>query len=311
MTTDPAALFDLTGKTALVTGGATGIGRMAAEAMVRAGAHVLIASRKGDACRAVAGELNSLDAKGSAEGFAGDVGSEDGVAALTQAVTGRTDRLHILMNNAGRSWGEELGRFPFDAWDKVMSVNVAGLFQLTQLLLPHLEAAATDDDPARVVNVGSVMGEIPMGDGAYSYAASKAAVHQVTRILAKELAARRITVNALAPGPFVSRMTAFATADEDMRDEGRRAGAAGPRRARTRTSPERCSSSAAGAAPTSPARSCRSRAGSTWKPAPPSSTRRNNDTRGAARADRRGALRLALVRGRTGADRRLRAGLRG
>ncbi len=217
MTTDPAALFDLTGKTALVTGGATGIGRMAAEAMVRAGAHVLIASRKGDACRAIAGELNSLDSKGSAEGFAGDVGSADGVTALTQAVTGRTDRLHILMNNAGRSWGEELGRFPFDAWDKVMSVNVAGLFQLTQLLLPHLEAAATDDDPARIVNVGSVMGEIPMGDGAYSYAASKAAVHQVTRILAKELAARRITVNALAPGPFVSRMTAFATADEDTR----------------------------------------------------------------------------------------------
>ncbi len=219
MTIDPAALFDLTGKTALVTGGATGIGRMAAEALVGAGARVLIASRRGDSCRAVAREINALEPRGSAEGFAGDVATEEGVAALAHAVAERTDRLHILMNNAGRSWGEELGRFPHHAWERVMSVNVAGPFQLTQTLLPLLEAAATDDDPARVVNTGSVMGEIPMGDGAYSYAASKAAVHQVTRILAKELAARRITVNALAPGPFVSKMTAFATADEGMRDK--------------------------------------------------------------------------------------------
>ncbi|MGB0498818.1 MAG: SDR family NAD(P)-dependent oxidoreductase [Rubricella sp.] len=213
----PEALFGLTGKVALVTGGATGIGRMAAEGLVRAGARVLIASRKGDACAAMAAELNALDAPGRAEGFAGDVGSEEGISALAAAVAERTDSLHILMNNAGRSWGEPLGAFPYHAWEKVMSLNVAGLFHLTQTLLPLLEKGASDDDPARVVNVGSVMGEVPMGDGAYSYAASKAAVHHVTRILAKELAARRITVNALAPGPFVSNMTAFATADEGRR----------------------------------------------------------------------------------------------
>jgi NAD(P)-dependent dehydrogenase (short-subunit alcohol dehydrogenase family) len=215
----PDTLFTLAGKTALVTGGATGIGRMAAEGLMAAGAHVLIASRKADACAEAATWLNALDLPGRAEGFAGDVGTADGVAALAAEVARRTDRLHILMNNAGRTWGAPLGEFPHDAWDKVFSVNVAGLFHLTQALLPLLDAGAAHGDPARVVNVGSVMGEVPMGDGAYSYAASKAAVHHVTQILAKELADRNVTVNALAPGPFVSNMTAFATADPERREK--------------------------------------------------------------------------------------------
>ena len=213
----PDALFSLTGKSALITGGATGIGHMAAEALVRAGAHVMIASRKGDACAEAAEVLNALDSPGSAESFAGDVGTEAGVADLAAAVRRRTDALHIQINNAGRSWGAPLEEFPYHAWEKIFALNVTGLFALTQSLLPLLRAAASDDDPARVVNVGSVMGEVPMGDGAYSYAASKSAVHQITRILAKELAGDRITVNALAPGPFVSNMTAFATADEHTR----------------------------------------------------------------------------------------------
>ncbi|NOD75426.1 MULTISPECIES: SDR family oxidoreductase [unclassified Ruegeria] len=215
----PDTLFSLEGKTALVTGGATGIGRMAAEALVRAGARVLIASRKGDACAEVAAELNALDAPGHAEGFAGDIGSEAGIANLVSDIQKRTETLDILMNNSGVSWGAPLGQFPYDAWDKVMSVNVTGIFELTQRLLPLLMKSGTADDPARVVNVGSVMGEVPMGDGAYSYSASKAAVLHLTKIMAKELSPYHITVNALAPGPFVSRMTAFATADETTRDK--------------------------------------------------------------------------------------------
>lgn len=214
----PTELFDLGGKVALVTGGATGVGRMAATGLMGAGARVLIASRKGDACAAVAEELNAMDLPGAAEGFAGDVGSEDGIAALVAEVKDRTDALHILMNNAGRTWGAPLGQFPHGAWSKVMDLNVTGMFHLTQSLLPMLMASARADDPARVVNVGSVMGEVPMGDGAYSYAVSKAAVHHMTRILAKELAPHHVTVNALAPGPFQSKMTAFATVGDGKAD---------------------------------------------------------------------------------------------
>lgn len=211
------SLFSLAGRTALVTGGATGIGRMIAEALMRAGAEVLIASRKGEACEAVAAELNALGAAGRAQGLAGDVGTEAGVAALAAAVAERAPRLHILVNNAGKSWGAPMGEFPFKAWDAVMSVNVAGLFSLTQALLPQLRAAGTAEDPARVINLGSVMGTQPMGNRAYSYAASKAAVHHLTRILAQELVTEHVTVNAFAPGPFQSRMMAFATADAEAR----------------------------------------------------------------------------------------------
>lgn len=209
-------LFGLDGKTALVTGGATGIGRMAAEALVRAGAHVLIASRKGDACEAVAAEMNALDAPGSSEGFGGDVGTEQAITDLVAAVTSRTDRLHILMNNAGVTWGEPIESFPHAQWERVMNINVAGMFTLTRELLPVMDAAATPEDPARIINIGSVMGTLPLAEGAYSYTISKAAVHHMTRVFAAEFAGRNITANAIAPGPFPSNMTRFAIGTEEQ-----------------------------------------------------------------------------------------------
>ena len=222
-TLTPERLFDLSGKVALVTGGATGIGRMAAEGLAAAGARVLIASRKADACEAVAAEVNALGLRGTIEGFGGDVAPEQGIAALVAEVGKRTDRLHILMNNAGRTWGAPLGEHPYEAWDKLLSLNVTGMFHLTQSLLPLLMAARAPDDPARVINVGSVMGDVPKGTKTYSYAVSKGAVHHMTRVLSNDLAPQGITVNAIAPGPFLSKMTAFALAD----DEGRQKSAQG------------------------------------------------------------------------------------
>ncbi|MGI9363963.1 MAG: SDR family oxidoreductase [Rhizobiaceae bacterium] len=209
------SLFSVEGKTALVTGGATGIGRMMAEALVQCGARVLICSRKGEHCEAVAQQLNALDAPGSAEGFGADLATEAGVEQVVNEIGKRTDRLHILANNAGATWGADYETFPRSAWDKVMTLNVTSIFELTRGLTPMLDRAASDEDPARIINTASVMGIMPVADGCYSYSASKAAVIHLTRILANEMTDRRITVNALAPGPFPSKMTAFATASEE------------------------------------------------------------------------------------------------
>src|SRR5258708_10443457 len=149
------SLYSLDGKRALVSGGATGIGRIIAETLVRAGADIIIASRKAKVCEECAAALNGLGARGSAFGIAGDVSNESGVSALAEQITRRFPRLSILVNNAGKTWGAALAAFPHAAWEKIFSVNVAGLFTLTQRLMPQLIAAATTDDPARRLIPGS------------------------------------------------------------------------------------------------------------------------------------------------------------
>lgn len=208
-------LFSVEGKTALVTGGASGLGRICAETLLEAGARVLVASRKADRCQAVAEELSVL---GHCEGFGGDVGTEAGVEALTAEVRQRTDRLDILVNNAGATWGAPFETFGWDAWQKVLAVNLIGLFTLTRNLMPMLQASARPDDPSRIVNIGSMVGTMPLADNAYSYATSKAGVHHLTRILANEFAHLSVNVNAIAPGPFNTRMTAHALGDSDMQE---------------------------------------------------------------------------------------------
>lgn len=211
----PASLFDVSGKVAVVTGGTRGIGLVIARGLLEAGAEVVISSRKADAVEAAVAELSAF---GPVTGTAADVASEEGVGALAAFVAERHPKVHLLFNNAGATWGAPVDDFPAAGFEKILSTNVQGVFALTSKLLPQLRAAATAEDPARVINIGSVDGlRVPMMEN-YSYSASKAAVHMLTRHLAKRLASEHITVNAIAPGPFASKMTAFMLGSPEGRD---------------------------------------------------------------------------------------------
>lgn len=209
---DIADLFSLTGKVALVTGGARGLGKMIAAALLRAGAKVYITSRKEADVSAAAAELNAL---GMCKGLAGDAGSPEGIVELARMLRQSGEKaLHILVNNAGRTWGAPFETFPDKAWAGVMAVNVKAPFRLIQELLPELEAAANAGDPARVINIGSVAGTSVNDLQAYSYSASKAAIHFLGSQLASELVSRNIAVNTIAPGYFPTDMTAHLQDEE-------------------------------------------------------------------------------------------------
>lgn len=208
-------LFSVDGKVAVVTGGSRGIGLMVARGLIEAGVSVVISSRKADVLEQAASELSA--GGGTCVAVPADLSTQEGAVALAAAVRERFDRVHLLVNNAGATWGAPLEEFPASGWSRVIDTNVEGVFHLTVALLGELRAAASEDDPARVVNIGSIDGlRVPMMEN-YSYSASKAAVHMLTRHLAKRLAGERITVNAIAPGPFESKMTAFMMSDPEAR----------------------------------------------------------------------------------------------
>lgn len=197
-------LFSIEGKTALVTGGTRGIGLMIARGYLEAGARVFISSRKAEAGQRVVDELSPV---GAIESIPADLSTEDECRRLSQEVSSRVDRLDILVNNAGATWGAPLDEWNDAAWNRVLDLNVKGVFHLTHHCLPLLQAAGTAENPARVINIGSIDGlRVPMME-TYSYSASKAAVHMLTRHLARRLAPA-VTVNAVAPGPFESKMMA-------------------------------------------------------------------------------------------------------
>jgi len=201
---DVQSLFSIKGKTALVTGGSRGIGLMIARGYLESGAKVYISSRKAEVCDAVAKELSSV---GTCVSVPADVGTADGRAKLVGAITDAEDSLKILVNNAGAAWGAPLDEFPDEAIEKVMNINVNAMFSLTRDFLPMLEKGSKPGDPSRVINIGSIDGlHVPSMDN-FIYPASKAAVHHLTHVLAVQLGERGITANAIAPGPFESKMT--------------------------------------------------------------------------------------------------------
>lgn len=207
-------LYSLKGKVAVVTGGSRGIGFMIANGFADAGAEkIYISSRKEADLNAAAAEISK---KTTCIAVPADLSSEEGAKVLADAIRANEDGIDILVNNAGATWGAPFEEFPAAGWDRVLDINVKGPFYLTKELHPLLKANATDADPSRIINIGSVAA---FGEGgvAFSYGASKAAIHQMTKNWANIFAPDRITVNAIAPGPFPSKMMAFITDNEEAR----------------------------------------------------------------------------------------------
>ncbi|MFN7173157.1 MAG: SDR family oxidoreductase [Thermaurantiacus tibetensis] len=198
-----ASLFSVAGKTAVITGGSRGIGEMIARAYVENGARVILTSRRAEDVEGLAATLGT-----AATAIPADLSRMDEIDRFAAEVGRVAPKVDVLFNNAGASWGAPFGSFPEHGWDKVMTINLKAVFFLTQRLLPLLEAAATPDDLARVINIGSIDGLHVSPIESYSYAASKAGVLHLTRMMAKFLAPRGIAVNAIAPGYFPSKMTA-------------------------------------------------------------------------------------------------------
>ncbi len=207
-------LFSLAGRTALVTGGSRGIGKMIATGFIEYGAKVYISARNADECNATAAELSA--AGGACISLPQDISTVAGCRALADEIKRREPHLDILVNNAGAAWAKPFDEFPEQGWDKVMNLNVKSPFFLLQALHGALKAAASDDRPAKVINIASFDGIRLNPLETYSYHASKSALIYLTRRLAAKLVQERIVVNAIAPGPFASQMNRAARDHADI-----------------------------------------------------------------------------------------------
>ena len=196
-------LFSVAGKVAIVTGGSRGIGRMIAEGFVENGVRTYITARKADACAETAAELSK---KGECIALPADLSTKEGREAFVAEITAREAKIDILVNNAGAAWGAPFEEYPDEGYDKVMDINVKAIFTLTRDLMPLLKQGASQQNPSRVINIGSIDGLRVSTMDNFAYGASKAAVHFLTKNLALRLGPKGVTVNAIAPVAFQSNM---------------------------------------------------------------------------------------------------------
>ncbi|MEQ9661069.1 MAG: SDR family oxidoreductase [Parasphingopyxis sp.] len=199
---NPVTLFDISGKSAMITGATSGIGRMIAEGLSAAGARIWVVARTDDD---VAAMTESLSQQGGAQGIVADIATAEGIAAVREALGDAA--LNILVNNAGTNRDTPLAESRREDFDAVLGLNLSTPFHLVQAVLPNLRTAAQKDDPARVINISSVASIHPGGYENYAYSASKTGLLMLTRHLGRKLASDDITVNAIAPGLFPSRLT--------------------------------------------------------------------------------------------------------
>ena len=199
-----SSLFGVSNKVVVITGGGSGIGLMIARGFVRNGARVHIVSRRN--AKEAAQQLQA-EGPGKCVGHSADLAKPEGAAALASSLQAAgEERVHVLVNNSGTNWNEDLRTHPSAAFAKVLALNLQAVFEVTRALLPLLQAAASAADPARVINIGSINGLHPPAMDTFAYSSSKAAVHQLTRHLAATLGGQHMMVNAIAPGAFPSKM---------------------------------------------------------------------------------------------------------
>ena len=206
------SLFSMQNKICVVTGGSRGLGAFMAQGFLEAGAkRVYITARKAEACITAAKELSQY---GECIAIPSDIATSEGLQTLVTELMSREQHIDVLVNNAGTGWGAPFGQFPEKGWDKTMDINAKSPFFLTQALTPLLKKNATADNTSSIINIGSIAGMVGNALDNFSYAISKTAIHQLTRVLSTELASDHIRVNAIAPGRFYSKMTEFLSNDQ-------------------------------------------------------------------------------------------------
>lgn len=206
------SLFSMQDKICVVTGGSRGLGAFMAQGFLEAGAkRVYITARKAEACITAAKELSQY---GECIAIPSDIATSEGLQTLVTELMSREQHIDVLVNNAGTGWGAPFGQFPEKGWDKTMDINAKSPFFLTQALTPLLKKNATADNTSSIINIGSIAGMVGNALDNFSYAISKTAIHQLTRVLSTELASDHIRVNAIAPGRFYSKMTEFLSNDQ-------------------------------------------------------------------------------------------------